>query len=160
MPNGNTPDSVLRGRFYTSDFDYPEWYWQRGFRVADILIMVDDGRTEDVAREVFRRQKTVVATTFRLNAVANLFAHAYFVDSQMLNAMIEDVKSIEHVARVEHSEIIQVVDRRDDHEVRRDVRLLQGGERMRWEAHLPVDETAAHTTTSTNPREQDEQQGR
>ena len=127
MANGSTRDSVLMGEFYASDLGYPEWYWQHGFRVADILVLVDGGRTEDVAREIFRRQRTVVATTYRLNAAANLLAHAYFVDSRMLNAIIEDVRSIDHVTSVEHSEIIRVVDRREDEEILREVRLLRGG---------------------------------
>jgi hypothetical protein len=35
--------------------DYPEWFWEQGFRVADLLIMVDRGKTEQVAKQIFQQ---------------------------------------------------------------------------------------------------------
>lgn len=104
--------------------DYPEWFWEQGFRVADLLIMVDRGRTEQVAKQIFQQNRHVISTSWRINAIANLVAEIYYTDSNMLNETIESIKSIENVSRVEFSEIVGVVDRKSTAQIHRDIEVL------------------------------------
>lgn len=130
MSNGNSnknrsnPMSALKGDFYSSRLADPEWFWQKGLRVADLLIMVDRGKTGEVAAEVFESLDMVTETSWRVNAVANMFAHCFYRDTRELNHIIETIKSIEHVTKVEFSEIVEVVAKREDEEVRRTVERM------------------------------------
>jgi hypothetical protein len=103
--------------------DYPEWFWEQGFRVADLLIMVDRGKTGQVAKQIFQQNSRVISTSWRINAIANLVAEIYYIDSNMLNDTIESIKSIENVSRVEFSEIVKVVDRRSTAQIHRDIEV-------------------------------------
>jgi hypothetical protein len=104
--------------------DFPEWFWEKGLRVADLLIMVDNGRTEQVAKQIFQRTEHVISTSWRINAIANLVAEIYYTDSNMLNDTIESIKSIDNVSKVEFSEIVKVVDRRSTAEIHKDIEAL------------------------------------
>lgn len=101
---------------------YPEWFWEQKFRFADILILVGKGKTEEVAREVYRRYKNILTTSWRINTVANLVVQAYYSDSNMLKDMIEGIKTVDNVERVEFSEYVDVVNRRSYEEVMKDIR--------------------------------------
>jgi hypothetical protein len=101
---------------------YPEWFWEQNFRFGDIMILVGKGKAEEVAREVYRRYKTVLMTSWRINTVANLVVQAYYTDSNMLKDIIEGIKAIDNVERVEFSEYVNIVNRRSYEEVIKDIR--------------------------------------
>jgi hypothetical protein len=108
-----------------SKIDYPEWFWEQGLRVADLLILVDKGKTESVARQIFRENKHIISTSWRINAIANLFAQIYYTDSEMLNDTIEVARSHDSVSKVEFSEIVKVVDKRSDKQIEENVKALE-----------------------------------
>lgn len=105
---------------------FPDWFWDQELRVADLLILVNKGETENVARQIFQQNKNVVFTSLRVNTVANLFAHIYYDNSRMLHDTIESIKAIPHVEKLEFSEVIKVVDKRDSAEILHDVKILMG----------------------------------
>ena len=90
------------------------------------LILVDRGQTENIAHEIFKQHKNVVFISMRVNAVANLFAHIYHDDSHMLHNTIELIKSLPHVNKLEFSEVISVVDKRDSLEIEKNVKTFLG----------------------------------
>ena len=103
--------------------DFPEWFWEN-LRVADLLILVDRGKTEPVAKQIYQRNRHVISTSWRINAIANLFAEIYYTDSNMLNDTIESIRSIDNVGKVEFSEIVKVVDRRSTAQIVQDIETL------------------------------------
>ena len=102
---------------------YPEWFRQQNFEFGDILILVGKGKAEAVAREVYRRYKTVLMSSWRIDTVANLVIQAYYTDSTMLKDMIEEIRTIDNVERVEFSEYVNIVTRSYE-EVMKDIRQL------------------------------------
>jgi hypothetical protein len=104
--------------------DFPEWFWEQNLRVADLLILVDKGKTEQVAKQIFQRNRHVISTSWRINAIANLFAEIYYTDSNMLNDTIESIRAIDNVGKVEFSEIVKVVDRRSTAQIVQDIETL------------------------------------
>ena len=100
---------------------YPEWFWEQGFRFADLMIQVKKGKTEKVAKEIYQRFENILVTSWRINTIANLVVQAYYKDSLELKEMIEGIHEIEEVERVEFSEYVHIVDRRDYEEVEKDI---------------------------------------
>lgn len=94
--------------------------------MADLLILIDKGQIENVARQIFQQNRNVEFTSLRVNAIANLFAHAYYDNSRMLHDTIESIKAVPHVEKLEFSEIIKVVDKRDSAEILHNVKILMG----------------------------------
>jgi hypothetical protein len=128
MPNGRTPksDAMSERKIGETGTFYPEWFWEQGFRFADILILVKKGQTERVAREIFRKFETCLMTTWRVNSVANLVAQVYYKDSLELKNIVEGIHAIENVDEVEFSEHVQIVDRKSYEDVERQIALRLG----------------------------------
>jgi hypothetical protein len=105
---------------------YPEWFWEQGFRFADILVLIKRGQTERVAKEIFRGFENCLMTSWRVNSVANLVIHVYYHDSLDLKNIVEGIHAIEDVDRVEFSEYVEVVDRRSYEEVERQIANRKG----------------------------------
>ena len=100
---------------------YPEWFWKQGFRFGDLMIQVKKGKTEKVAKEIYQKFENILVTSWRINTIANLVVQAYYKDSLELKEMIEGIHEIEEVDRVEFSEYVHVLDRRDYEEVEKDI---------------------------------------
>jgi hypothetical protein len=92
---------------------YPEWFWEQGYRFGDLMIQVKKGKTDKVAKEIYQKFENILVTSWRINTIANLVVQAYYRDSLELKEMIEGIYSIEEVDRVEFSEYVQIVNRRD-----------------------------------------------
>ena len=105
-----------------SHASYPEWFWEQGLRVADLLILVNKGQTGKVVNEIYNRFESCILVTWRINAIANLFAQIYYSDSNELNETMEAIKAIENVERVEFSEIVKVVGRKSHKEITQSIK--------------------------------------
>jgi hypothetical protein len=128
MVNGrNTKSTQMNNRkIRETGIYYPEWFWEQGLRFGDLLIQVGKGKTEQVAREVYQKFDNVLVTSWRINTMANLVVQAYYETSLELKEMIEGILSIDNVERVEFSEYVQIVDRRDYDQVEKGVGKLRG----------------------------------
>ena len=128
MPNGRRPKaSEMKERTIgEAGIFYPEWFWEQGYRFADILVMVKRGQTERVAKEIFSKTKNCLMTSWRVNAIANLAVQVYYETSFELKEIVEGIHAIEDVDRVEFSEYVQIVDRRSYEEVEKQIALRAG----------------------------------
>lgn len=128
MPNGRTTksDEMSDRKIGDTSIFYPEWFWEQGFRFADIMILVKKGQTERVAKEVFRKFDNCLMTSWRVNSVANLVAQVYYENSSELRNIVEGIHAIDNVDEVEFSEHVQVVDRRNYEEVEKQIALRAG----------------------------------
>lgn len=115
-------DAMNDRKIGETDIFYPEWFWEQNFRFGDIMILVGKGKAEEVAREVYRRYKNILMSSWRINTVANLVVQAYYTDSLMLKEIIEGIRTIDAVDRVEFSEYVDIVNRRSYEEVMKDIR--------------------------------------
>jgi hypothetical protein len=122
--NGVKSDKTASSTRQEYQIDFPEWFWEQNLRVADLLILVDKGKTEQVAKQIYQRNRHVISTSWRINAIANLFAEIYYTDSNMLNDTIESIRAIDNVGKVEFSEIVKVVDRRSTAQIVQDIETL------------------------------------
>ena len=111
---------------------YPEWYLQRGLRVADLMISVDKGKTSEVSMQIFNDNRNIVFVTGRINTNANAIAQVYYTDSVMLRDTIESIRSIPYVTRVEFAEVVEIYGRKSDKQIEEDsTKLLNSSGRNR-----------------------------
>jgi DNA-binding Lrp family transcriptional regulator len=85
---------------------------QLGWRTADLLIHVKNGNCEQVAETVLSKYRDFIASTsLRIGSPEiNVMAHAFYLDSQDLYNLVENIKSIPEVTEVEWSEVVKVLD--------------------------------------------------
>lgn len=84
---------------------------QLGWRTADILISVEKGKSEQVARQILQNEKNnVVYTSLRIgHPQIDLTAKAVYRDSEALHRLVEKIKALPFVTFVEWSEEVKVV---------------------------------------------------
>jgi len=123
MASGRTAksDAMSKRKIGETGIFYPEWFWEQGFRFADILILVKKGQTDRVAREIFRKFDNCIMASLRVNALANLVVQVYYYDSNELNCILESIRALDNIDSVEFSEHVQIVDRKSYEEVERDI---------------------------------------
>jgi hypothetical protein len=128
MPNGRTPksDAMNERKIGESGIFYPEWFWEQGFRFADIMILVKKGKAEQVAKEIFEKFETCLMTSWRVNSIANLVAQVYYGDSNELKDIIEGILEIDYVDKVEFTEYVKIVERKSYEQVERDLAIRAG----------------------------------
>ena len=133
MPDGRNTQSEFNGNGESAASPaYPEWFLQRGLRFAELLISIDKGASREVAKQIIHKNSNVVFVTGRVNVVANVMAEVYFSDSRMLRNIIEDIKSLPNVSRVEFTEMVEVFGRRDDKQVEEDATKLVKSSGREW----------------------------
>ncbi|WP_415282067.1 hypothetical protein [Candidatus Nitrososphaera sp. FF02] len=123
MVNGRTvkSDEMSRRMIGKTGVFYPEWFWEQGFRFADLLVLVKKGQTERVGKEVYKKFNNVLFTSWRINTVANLVVQTYYQNSLELRDLIEGISKIEDVERVEFSEYVNILGRRSYEEVEKNI---------------------------------------
>lgn len=123
MATGRTPksDAMSERQIGDTGIFYPEWFWEQGFRFADILILVKKGQTARVAKEIYKKNKTCLMTSWRVNAIANLVVQVYYKDSLELKNIVEGIHAIDDVDKVEFSEYVEIVDRKSYEEVEKNI---------------------------------------
>jgi len=84
---------------------------QLGWRKADLMISVDKGNCEDVAKKLLEECKNnVVATSLRIgDPQVNVMAEIFYKDSEELHNLMEDIRSMPSVISVEWAEVVGIV---------------------------------------------------
>jgi hypothetical protein len=82
-----------------------------GWRAADILIAVEKGKSEQVARQILQNEKSnVISTSLRIgHPRIDLTARAVYRDSESLHRLVERIKALQFVTFVEWSEEVKIV---------------------------------------------------
>jgi DNA-binding Lrp family transcriptional regulator len=82
-----------------------------GWRTADILVAVEKGKSEQVAKQILQDEKNnVISTSLRIgHPQIDLTARAVYRDSAALHRLIESIKAMPFVTFVEWSEEVKVV---------------------------------------------------
>lgn len=133
MPDGRNTQAKFNGNGESTNSPaYPEWYLQRGLRVADLLISIDKGKSSEVSKQIIRDNRNVVFITGRINVVANVIAQVYFTDSLMLRDTIESIKSLPSVSRVEFTEVVEIYGRKSDKQIEEDATKLLNSSGRNW----------------------------
>ena len=83
-----------------------------GLRPVQFWIKVEGGRAEEVANHIFEKFDNVLRATIQMNAISNVGILAYFNSTEEVFGMLEVIKSMKYVDRVEFAEIVKVVHER------------------------------------------------
>jgi DNA-binding Lrp family transcriptional regulator len=84
-----------------------------GWRNAEILMLVDKGKTNDIVQDLVSKFDKVVSTSIRVNTKSNLAVLVSFRNSEELHALIEAFRTIPEVTNLEWSEIVEDSDEKD-----------------------------------------------
>jgi DNA-binding Lrp family transcriptional regulator len=80
-----------------------------GLRPIQFWVLVEGGHAEEVANHIFQKHINVLEVTIQVNALSNVGIRAYVQSSDELFSMLEEMKSMRFVTRVEFAEVIDVV---------------------------------------------------
>ena len=82
-----------------------------GVRTADILIATGKGDTEKLGKEIFtQNSKNVLSMTARIgNPDVNIMAQVVYKSTEELHSILENIRGIHDVSRVEWSEIVKEI---------------------------------------------------
>ena len=79
-----------------------------GWRTADLFLSVGKGNSEKIAELLLTKPNVLSVSTRVGNPEINVAAQFFFRDSQELHRLIEEVKAIGNVERVEWSEVVKL----------------------------------------------------
>ena len=97
--------SILKHKYELSPLSF-------GLRPVEFWIMVEGGKAEEVASRMFEKFDNVLRTSIQMNTISNVGILAYFNSSEEVVRMLEEIKSMKYVNRVEFAEIVKVVHER------------------------------------------------
>lgn len=81
-----------------------------GWRNADLMISVDKGNCEQVAKKLLEERSNVVATSLRIgDPQVNVMAQVFYKNSEELHNLMEDIRSMTSVTSVEWAEVVRIV---------------------------------------------------
>jgi DNA-binding Lrp family transcriptional regulator len=113
----NTPLSIIQRRRLRLEKavlrkSYQVNLRQFGWRTADLLIHVENANCEHVAEIVLSKYSNFIASTsLRIGSPeVNVMAEAFYLNSQDLHDLIENIKAIPAVTAVDWSEVVKVID--------------------------------------------------
>jgi DNA-binding Lrp family transcriptional regulator len=102
-------DSILKKKYHID-------IMARGWRIADILLQVEKGKSEEVAKKIFLKYKdNIISISTRINSLNNLAIQIFFKSSDELHDLLESVRSIPYVTNVDWSEIINIIEYNTDY---------------------------------------------
>jgi DNA-binding Lrp family transcriptional regulator len=78
-----------------------------GWRGAEILMLVENGKADYLAQELMEKFDKVIGTSTRINTTSNLAAYVGFRNSEELHELMEKLRAIPHVTNLEWSEIVR-----------------------------------------------------
>jgi len=84
---------------------------QLGWRKADLMVSVDKGNCEQVAKRLLEEcSSNVITTSLRIgDPQVNVMAEIFYRDSEELHNLMEDIRSMSSVTSVEWAEIVRIV---------------------------------------------------
>lgn len=91
--------SVLTRKYELSTHDL-------GWRNAEILMLVENGKADWMAKELIEKFDKVIGTSTRINTNCNLAAYVGFRKSYELHELMEKIRAIPDVSNIEWSEIV------------------------------------------------------
>lgn len=82
-----------------------------GWRTADIMVAVEKGKSEQVAKQILEDEKNnVISTSLRIgHPQVDLTARAVYKDSEALHRLVESIRALPFVTFVEWSEEVKIV---------------------------------------------------
>jgi DNA-binding Lrp family transcriptional regulator len=81
-----------------------------GGRMGDIIVKVDKGKSREVATNILKKYKSnVMNVSTRINSEHNVAAQIIYNDTAELNNLLESIKSIPYVTRLQWSEIVEII---------------------------------------------------
>ncbi len=83
-----------------------------GLRPVQFWVIVEGGKADEVAKHIFDKYDNVLNATIQMNALSNVGILAYFNNSEEIFWMLETIKSMKYVNRVEFAEIVSVIGER------------------------------------------------
>ncbi|MGN6346162.1 MAG: winged helix-turn-helix transcriptional regulator [Candidatus Nitrosocosmicus sp.] len=94
---------ILRKNYY---FNFSDM----GYRTADIFLNINNGKVVETGKQIIKLfENNVLRATSRINSKDNLCIEIIFENSRELHDILERMKSIDHIANVSFSEIVNVL---------------------------------------------------
>src|SRR5919199_6866228 len=79
-----------------------------GGRIGDLIIAVDKGKSKEVTQSLLKKHnKNVISCDSRINSDHNLSARIIYKNSDELYNLIERIKTMDYVTKVQWSEIVE-----------------------------------------------------
>ena len=92
--------SVLTRKYELSSHDL-------GWRNAEILMLVEKGKADSMAKELIEKFDKIIGTSTRINTTCNLAAYVGFRKSYELHELLEKIRAMPNVRNIEWSEIVR-----------------------------------------------------
>ena len=97
-------ERAILKRSYT--FNYKAF----GGRVGDLIVNVDKGKSKEIAQILLKKYKNnIVSCDTRINSIHNVSARIIYKNTEELYELIEDIKTMGHVAGVQWSEMVEPI---------------------------------------------------
>jgi DNA-binding Lrp family transcriptional regulator len=80
-----------------------------GLRPVEFWIMVEKGKADEVAHNIFEKYNNVLQVSTQMNSISNVGVAAYVKSSEQLYSMLEGIKSMPFVENVEFAETIKII---------------------------------------------------
>lgn len=80
-----------------------------GWRNAEILMLIEKGKTDYMAQELIEKFDKVIGTSIRINTEFNLAAYVGYRDSNELHELMEKIRAIPSVNHLQWSEVVREI---------------------------------------------------
>jgi hypothetical protein len=78
-----------------------------GWRNAEILMLIENGKADFMAQELIEKFDKVIGTSIRINTEFNLAAYVGYKNSSELHELMEKIRSMPNVSHLEWSEVVR-----------------------------------------------------
>lgn len=80
-----------------------------GWRSAEIMMSIENGKTNHMAEELLQKFENVMSTSTRINSGANLAACISYRSSDELHELMESIRRMPSVTNIQWTEIVREV---------------------------------------------------
>lgn len=77
-----------------------------GWRNAELLMLVENGIADRMARELIEKYDNIISTSIRINTNTNLAACIGYRNSNELHELMEKLRAMPNISNLEWSEIV------------------------------------------------------
>lgn len=78
-----------------------------GWRNAEILMFVENGNADYMAKELINKFDSVTSTSIRIDSGGNLAANVSYQNSDALHELLESVRRIPNITNIQWTEIVR-----------------------------------------------------
>lgn len=82
---------------------------QLGWRSAEILMMVGNGKADFIAKELIENFENVTSTSMRINSGGNLAACVSYRTSEELHELMENMRRMPSITNIQWTEIVREI---------------------------------------------------